>query len=469
MIDPFAADFPASAAQPDAAHAVTLLELNKRVREILHYALPPSVWLVAEISELRTASNGHCYLEFIQKDEAGSSLVAKAHATIWRNTYFALSSHFVRTTGQALRAGLKVLVEVSVSFHEVYGYTLSVQDINPTFTLGDLAQRRQEIIKQLKAEGVINLNKELPLPRPIQRVAVISSKTAAGFGDFVQQLQQSGYCFTFKLFPATMQGDGVEASVVAALDKIAAESEPWDVVVIIRGGGAVTDLSGFDSYLLATNIAQYPLPVLTGIGHDRDDTIADLVAHKKLKTPTAVAAFLIDTRRGETDNLQELIQRLATALSARLQAERNRTERTTQQLAYNATTFLSAQQQRFTALAHRYRLTATQYTARQREHTLYIKARLSTLAANRLLQEKNRTKSLADALPRTVESILQREHLRLGKAVSSTKLASPARILALGFSITLKDGHALRNAADLQTGDVITTRFHQGERQSVVE
>ena len=272
MIDPFAPTYeavPEAATQAQPA-ALSLFELNARVRAMLHHTLPDCYWVAAEISDLRVASNGHCYMELVQKDTFSGSLVAKARAMIWRQNYVMVRSHFEHATQQRLVAGIKVLVYVSVEFHELYGYSLNIVDIDPTYTLGDLAQRRQEIIRQLQDDGVMDLNKELPLPRVLRRIAVISSATAAGYGDFCNQLQQSGYDFTLKLFPAVMQGDKVERSVIDALNAIAAECDDWDVVVIIRGGGATTDLNGFESYLLATNVAQFPLPILTGIGHERD-------------------------------------------------------------------------------------------------------------------------------------------------------------------------------------------------------
>ena len=296
--------------------ALSLFELNSMVHAVLQHTLPDTYWLAAEVGEMRVASNGHCYLEFVQKDEVGGTLLAKARGHIWRQGYVNISAKFRRATGQDLRAGLKVLAEVEVSFHELYGYSLHVVDIDPTYTLGDLAAQRQAIIRQLEADGVINLNKEIPLPRLIRRVAVISSATAAGYGDFCRQLEQSGYGFELQLFPAVMQGDGVEQSVIAALDRIAAEPGRWDVAVIIRGGGSSLDLHGFDTYLLAANVAQFPLPVLSGIGHERDDTLVDLVAHTRLKTPTAVAAFLVQHREDEAARLYQFAQRLQQAVAA---------------------------------------------------------------------------------------------------------------------------------------------------------
>lgn len=469
MIDPFSPTYtPTPFPSESPRKAVTLFELNSMASAVLRHSMPESVWLTAEISELRVASNGHCYLEFVQKDELSGSLVAKARGNIWRNSYIALSGHFERQTGQRLTAGIKVLVAVSVTFHELYGYSLNVTDIDPAYTLGDLARRRKEIIRQLEEDGVMDLNKELPLPRVIRNVAIISSATAAGYGDFCKQLEQSGYAFEKKLFPATMQGEKVEPTVIAALDQIAAEAADWDVVVIIRGGGATTDLGGFDSYLLAANIAQFPLPVLTGIGHERDDTIIDLVAHKRLKTPTAVAAFLIDSRTNETSALNELTQRLARAAARKLQEHTSHFDDLSQRLHFSARNALTARRQKFDALSHRYSMAASHYTARQRERLLRMEGRLGVLSQSIILKERNRTANLPALLQRSLENILTNQRHRLEKMEQAVKMNDPKRILALGYSITLKDGRPVGDASQVQPGDRITTRFANGEVQSKV-
>ena len=428
-------------------HALSLFELNEQVRSLLNCEMSDSYWVAAEISELRVASNGHCYMEFVQKDEASGSLVAKARATIWRQSYRMIASHFEHVTQQRLCAGIKVLASVVVSFHELYGFSLNVIDIDPTYTLGDLAQRRQEILKQLTDDGVINLNKELPLPRVIRRVAVVSSASAAGFGDFCNQLEHSGHDFHLQLFPAIMQGDAVESSVIEALNCIAADWRNWDVVVIIRGGGAATDLNGFDSYLLAANVAQFPLPVLTGIGHERDETIIDYVAHTRLKTPTAVAAFLIDHRKNEVDALQNLQERLARALQQRFNEERTR----------------------FNSLHHRFALSSSHYVGQQRDRVLRQASRLELFVQTRLQSQRQQLDVYPQRLTLAVERIFFQAHQRHQLLERSLKLAGPERILSLGFSITMKDGRAVRRADQLQPGDVIETRLQAGSVRSVVK
>ena len=272
-----------------------LSELNGLVKKSIGEAFTAPVWVIGEISELKTNRSGHCYLNLIEKEENGDAIVAQARATIWSYTFRMLRPYFESTTGQQLTEGLKVLLSVSVEFHELYGYSLNIRDIDPTYTLGDMARRRREIIARLQSEGVADMNKELELPLVPQKIAIISSGTAAGYQDFIDQLTNNpaGYHFDLKLFPAIMQGNLAETSIIGALDQIYLYEKFFDAVVIIRGGGSQADLSCFDNYNLAYYITQFPLPVITGIGHEKDDSIVDLVAHTRLKTPTAVAEFLI--------------------------------------------------------------------------------------------------------------------------------------------------------------------------------
>ena len=273
----------------------SLSELTDKIQETIKLNFDTAVWIRAEISELRENSNGHCYLELIEKDNSTDSLLAKSKATIWSSTYRMLKPYFESSTGQSLRSGLKVLIAVSVEFHGLYGFSLNIRDIEPSFTIGELAARRLKIIKQLEEDGIADMNKLLELPALSQRIAIISSKTAAGYDDFINQLKSdtNNFAFYCKLFPAVMQGDQAESSIVAALEKIYSNSEHFDLVLIIRGGGATTDLACFDAYDLALNCAQFPLPIITGIGHQRDLTILDMVAHTSVKTPTAAAEFII--------------------------------------------------------------------------------------------------------------------------------------------------------------------------------
>ena len=474
VIDPFLSPYDepygsdANASVHGSVKAISLFELNAMVHAVVEQKMRKAYWVTAELSEMRTASNGHCYLEFVQKDPHSGALLAKARGMIWRTNYRLLSDSFFRATGRHLGAGINVMVEVNVTFHELYGYSLNVINIDPTYTLGDLAQRRKEILQILEDDGVIDLNKELPLPKVIQRVAVISSPTAAGYGDFCKQLQQSGLPFEVKLFPAVMQGDRVERSVIAALDDIAAEEDRWDVVAIIRGGGAATDLNGFDSYLLASNVAQFPLPVLTGIGHERDDTILDVVAHTRFKTPTAVAAFLIESRENESQHLQELRARMARQVQLRMQQERHALDALSHRLRLAVTQNVNRRQMEFRSLAHRFDSASSHYMAVQQRQQLRLSARIELLVQQRLHQERERLRPLPHRLESALKACLTAEHHRQDILARSLRLAGPERILAMGFSITMKDGRVVSSPQTLKPGDRIVTRFAQGEVHSQV-
>lgn len=321
---------------------ISLYELNNLVKQALRRHLPDTYWIEAELSDVRSNYSGHCYLEFVQKDASGNTLIAKARGTIWSNVYKMLKPYFEEETGQAFASGIKVRVCVSVEFHELYGHSLTVVDIDPTYTVGDMVRKRREILRRLEEEGVLDLNKELDFPMLPQRIAVISSATAAGYGDFCNQLERNPYGLVFylKLFPAIMQGERVEESIIAALDRIYAEMEHWDAVVIIRGGGATSDLSGFDSYDLAANCAQFPLPIITGIGHERDDTVIDSVVHTRVKTPTAAAEFLISCMYESALMLEDYTNRIIGGVEVRMEREKHRLERLTERIPMTTNMYL---------------------------------------------------------------------------------------------------------------------------------
>lgn len=407
--------------------ALSLYDLNALVRRSVEERLPGPYWVQAELSEARQHSSGHCYVEFIQKDSRGNSLVAKARGVIWSNVFRLLKPYFEEATGQAFAPGLKVLVQVRASFHELYGYSLTVEDIDPAYTLGDMARKRREILQQLEAEGVLTLNKELPMPRLPQRVAVISSASAAGYGDFRHQLEKNpqGYYFRVELFAAAMQGERVEESILAALDRINRRLESFDVAVIIRGGGATSDLSGFDTYLLAAACAQFPLPIITGIGHERDDTVIDAVAHARVKTPTAAAELLISRMDEAAAELQRLAGRLRASAAALTKQERERLERCRQRIPQAA-------------------------------------ARRIAAARTGLLMARKDLGAAAAAL-------LARQRHRLELLEQRTTDASPEKQLARGYTLTLKGGKAVKRAADLRPGDRLQTVFSEGRAESVVE
>ncbi len=429
--------------------SLTLFELNNLVREVLRQTLDDSYWLCAELAEVRVAQNGHCYVEFIEKDEAGKGFVARARGTIWARQYHLLAPLFEHATGERLRAGLKVRVQVTVEFHELYGYALNVIDIDPSFTLGDMATRRREILAQLKADGIIDDNRQLALPTLVQRIAIVSSAAAAGYGDFCNQLQHNDYGLAFypRLFPAVMQGSNVQESVLAALGAIADDAARWDVVVIIRGGGATSDLADFDSYPLAAAVAQMPLPVIVGIGHERDQTVLDFVAHTSVKTPTAAAAFLIDHGAGQLAALDVLRQRVTTAARTRLQTALLRLQR------------LGA------LLPHAFAAAG----ARHREALQQIALRLSTAAPARLLAARSRLSDLQLRITQMPGLIIRQHTFSLVSLRQRLAALDPRQLLRRGYSITYgPDGKLLRHADDIHPGDTITTRIIDATLTSTV-
>ena len=406
--------------------AISLYELNGLVKRSIRSCLPDTYWVQAELSDVRTNYSGHCYLEFVQKDAGGNNLIAKARGTVWSNIFKMLKPYFEQETGQSFTSGIKVLVEVSVEFHELYGYSLTVLDIDPTYTVGDMERKRREILRQLEEEGVIDLNKELEMPMLPQRVAVISSATAAGYGDFCNQLANNprGYGFRTELFSAIMQGERVEESIIAALDAIYERMEEFDVVVIIRGGGATSDLSGFDTYELAANCAQFPLPIITGIGHERDDTVLDKVAHTRVKTPTAAAEYLIARMDKCADALDEMSARLTESVRRLLLWEHQRMER--------------------------------------------LKQRIPSAVYKRLGDAKYRLLSAQRDLQMASRQFLSVKKHRLELLQQRLNDALPEKQLARGYSITLKDGKALKDASALKEGDMVTTLLHHGKISSII-
>ena len=428
---------------------LTLYELNSLVREVIECEMPNEYWVEAELSECRE-SRGHCYMELIQKDEQNATPIAKASAKCWASKWMIVRPYFERTTGQHLHAGMKVLLKVYPQFHEAYGFSWIVTDIDPTYTLGDMARKRQEIIRQLKEEGVFDLQKELQLPLFCQRIAVISSETAAGYGDFCNQLSDNPYGFQFRtqLFPAIMQGEGVEQSIIAALERIFDYTRgTFDCVVIIRGGGATSDMSGFDTLALAENVANFPLPIITGIGHDRDESILDLVSHTSVKTPTAAAAFLIDHLKNVMDihhDSQEQIVRLAQ-----------------QKLTYYKSQFAS--------IAELLPRLFSNVKIRQEARLDALNNSITHLAQLRLSSFNSQLSTIESKLPILLERRVMTEKHRLQLIEEKAKSLDPTLLLKRGYSITLKDGKTVRDAHQLHTGDDIETRLANGTVHSTVK
>ena len=418
---------------PTLSH-YTLRQLNLMVRDAIAMQLPDEYWVEAELSECRERG-GHCYMELVEKDDNNNTPVARASAKCWRQTWQMMQPYFERTTGQPLRAGLKVLLKVYAQFHEAYGFSWIVTDIDPTYTLGDMARRRQEIIRQLKKEGVFDLQRELHIPLFAKRIAVISASNAAGYGDFCRQLEDNEYGFRFsvQLFSATMQGELVESSVISALNEIyrqclqltAQGQQPYDVVVIIRGGGATADLSGFDTLALAENVAQFPLPIITGIGHDRDESILDMVANTHVKTPTAAATLLIDHLAQTLRRIEEAQNRLTMYIHQRI----------------------SSYQVRLSNIA----------------------VLIPNLALQTVANAHHRIDLLESRIPITIERRITNQKHLLEQLNIKLQSLDPQILLSRGYSITLKDGRAVRDPQQLKSGDTLETRVEKGTIKSTVQ
>ncbi|UKK51625.1 exodeoxyribonuclease VII large subunit [Prevotella sp. E13-17] len=407
----------------------TLYELNSLVRQAIENAMDQEYWVEAELSECRE-SRGHCYMELIQKDERSNTPVARASAKCWKNTWGMLQPHFERITGQPLHAGLKVRLKVYAQFHEAFGFSWIVTDIDPTYTLGDMAQRRQEIIRKLKEEGIFDLQKELTLSPFALNIAVISSETAAGYGDFVNQLADTPFAFRTQLFPAIMQGEQVEQSIITALNAIYQQQNelfalPFDCVVIIRGGGATADLSGFDTLTLAENVANFPLPIITGIGHDRDESVLDMVSHTRVKTPTAAAQFLISNTEKTQHHIEQYEERIAHFVKNKIEVEQLR---------------LANLSERIPPL---FSLT------RAKQETL-LERHLQAILSH--LQRR-----------------FEKEEHRLDLLEQKVTALDPTLLLKRGYSMTLHKGKLLRDPSQVKSNDELVTRLEKGTIISIVK
>ena len=446
---------------------LTLFELNALVRQTLELGMPDDYWVEAELSEIHEV-RGHCYMELIQKDDHNNTPVAKASAKCWASTWRLARPHFERVTGQQLHAGMKVLLKVGAQFHENYGFSWIVTDIDPTYTMGDMARKRQEIIRQLKEEGVFDLQKELQLPMFCQRIAVISSANAAGYGDFVNQLDGNEYGFRFhtQLFPAVMQGEAVEQSIISALNKIymtlprggeldsiSQEASPrggleggFDCVVIIRGGGATSDLSGFDTLALAENVANFPLPVITGIGHERDESVLDMVSHTRVKTPTAAAAFLISNLKSVLDEIEDSEQRIHAKVKQRMDMEKIRLLNYAQKIPMLFSVVRTQQEALLGQLLVKMRSSIGYRLQDERHRLIVLQNNMQPVLYRKLTDERH----LLDLLSQRLIGL------------------DPNRLLKRGYSITLNNGHTVRDVSQLKEGDELETRFENGIVRSVV-
>lgn len=433
---------------PPQPQGMTLSEFNARIERVLSSEDQlRNQWVIAETSDLRLNRSGHCYTELIEKDAAGST-VAKVGAVIWAGNYSALYNKFLRATGQVLATGMKVLVNVSASYHRLYGMKVVINDIEPSYTLGDMARQRQEIIKRLTEEGIIDLNKQLPWPEVPQRIAIISAEGAAGYGDFMNQLSGNPYGLQFYtcLFNAVMQGNQTVPTVRAAMDRIYQHVDLFDCVVIIRGGGATSELNSFDNYDLASYVANFPLPVIVGIGHERDETVLDYVAAKRVKTPTAAAEWLILQGANALAHLNELQDAVVTAVRDTVSQER-------EHLAYFANTIPGIA--RGIIDTNRVRLDNYSRT-------------IPMVATNLIVTQRMRLQRAVERVGDTVVRLMQREQQRLQALGEKAILLSPVNTLQRGYSLVRVGGRCVTDANQVHAGDTINIQFAAGTANATV-
>ncbi len=449
----------------------TLLELNRDIQEKIKSNYSSNVWVIAEISELNINRNGHCYLELIEKDIISDDIISKSRATIWAFTYRMLRPYFESTTGHELSSGIKILVKASVEFHELYGLSLNITDIDPNYTLGDLAQKKQKILRDLEEEGVIHMNKEIDFPVVPQKIAIISSDSAAGYQDFMNQLTNNPYKYKFytKLFPAIMQGLQAEEAIINALEKIYKYEDFFDIVVIIRGGGSQSDLNCFNNYLIATNVAQFSLPVLTGIGHDKDESIVDIVAHKKLKTPTAAAEFLIEKTSDFENNLNYMKDSINEIVVSFIQNQQNK-------LSQFITKIVPSTKNK---IERSYFLLGLTIGKIKNEINLLSKNKKMNLFALSNSLEKKTTKAIfnysrkiqhfSNQLRNHNLMYLQEQNHVIKNLEDKIILIDPANILKRGYSISYHNGKVIKDIKTVNENDEIITKLLSGFVRSKVE
>jgi len=449
---------------------ITLFDLNQKVKEALALTFQTQYWVIAEISEIKENSSGHCYLELIQKEDLKDSPKAKARATIWAYTYRMLKPYFETTTGRPLSSGMKVLVSVEVVFHEVYGFSLNITDIEPSYTVGDIEKKRREAIEKLTAEGVFDMNKGLQLPMLPKRIAVVSSPTAAGLQDFVNQLLSNkyGYKVEHTLFTANMQGVAAEESIISALNRIYDIHSEFDLVAIIRGGGSQADLSCFDNYWLAAHVAQFPLPIISGIGHDKDISVVDLVAHTMLKTPTAVAEFILDKFIEADSLIFELMERLEMTLEETFSNQRIQFEKNLTSIAPYILQSTSHERLVIERIQKKLAIATNQFLTDEQTN---ITKTVKSFEVNTLIQlsdSKSRIKQGTLSLLNNTQHLISNQYYKIDRVETLNSSLNPANILKRGYSITLFNGKVLKDSTYVEQGSLIRTILNKGELESII-
>ncbi len=449
---------------------ISLSQLNGIVKEVLKDNLIKTYWIVAEISEIRQNYSGHCYLEFIQKDEDSDNLVAKARANIWANTYRLIKPYFETSTNSTLEQGMKILVNVSVEFHELYGLSLTVHDIDPAYTVGDMEQKRTLTIQKLVSDGVFEMNRELEMPVVPQRIAIISSITAAGYDDFISQLINNEFGFVFYpcLFQAYMQGEAAENSILNAIDKIYNNIEYFDVVVIIRGGGSRAELSCFDSYNLASNICQFPLPVIAGIGHERDQSVVDMVANTRVKTPTAAAAFLIDKLSFFANEIYSMSEQIISEAQNIIDNKEHEIELISERITYFAKNLVRDKKESLLRSGYNIAIASSRKFSVVNFDINEIENKIRYSWSDMLKIQKRQIKFEQDKFSSSLKTMLQNQIIKIDSTQRILNQCEPVTILKKGFSITTLNGKQIKNIESIKDGTQIETEFINGKISSIV-
>lgn len=451
--------------------SLSLSELITSIKYTLSNNFASPIWIVAEISELNVNYSGHCYMELVEKEEESEKLLAKSRATIWARSFRIIQPYFETTTRETLRAGLKVLLKVTVEFHEFYGFSLNVVDIDPSFTVGDLALKRNLIIEKLNNEGVFDMNKSIEIPLVPQNIAVITSETAAGYGDFNDQLENNsaGYCFNTTLFPAIMQGENAPESIITAFNGIFDSIDDFDIVVLIRGGGSKIDLSCFDNYELAYMITQFPLPVITGIGHERDESISDMVANTSLKTPTAVAEFLVDA-------FDEYKYRLNEANNSLMYFTENYFADKTLELKDLSSTLLFQVQNSFQSHLlnldsnHKKLNQGVQHLFKNKRQNLHMKGNeLSVVAKSKIMQATSLCELRQKRLAKWTKNLMHAQKTNIDHLSAKLNLLNPERVLERGFAIVTNKNGVVKNSKELSKGGQLNIYLSKGSVDAEVK
>ena len=451
-------------------NAILLSELNKEIKEVLFDSFPQTVWVIAEISEIRETKAGHCYLELIEKDKKSNKVVAKMRATIWVYIYNILKSFFETSTGQKLTSGIKILINATIEFHQQYGMSINIQDIDPSYTIGDLAVKKAEVISHLEEEGVIDMNKEIPFPQIPKNIAIISSETAAGYGDFINQLteNQFGFQFNYKLFPAIMQGESSVDSIIQSFDRIFEFEDFFDIVVLIRGGGSRADLSCFDNYDLSFYITQFPIPVVSGIGHERDDSIVDIVANKNLKTPTAVAEFIISKFFDAASFIEIIHQRTIDSVYRIIEDEKNQIQQITNKISPVALKTLKIRTIQLVEISNKIEKHSLKFISAMRNKLNQNALALENNSQNFSLSKIQKLDNIFGRLKSINESyFLKRKH-KLKILEKTCTYLDPENIIKRGYTLTFKNGKIVKSIKELSENDIIENTFKDGRLQSKI-